>query len=81
MMMMMEGICCDKRCTQSKAGQDPTCANLYNSPDLPTMLYTNKTKTDYGTKDYLVWFYGISIIIGYLMPDLVYKSYISNIYE
>ena len=28
----------------------------------------------------LVWFYGISTIVGYLMPNSLY-TYISNIYE
>ena len=30
--------------------------------------------------DWLVWFYGISAIVGYLMPNPLY-SYILNIYD
>ena len=33
-----------------------------------------------GKVEVLVWFYGISTIVGYLMPNLFY-TYILNIYD
>ena len=44
------------------------------------VLYIDKDKSNNKFDGWLVGFYGISTLVSYLLPNLVYK-YISNIYD
>ena len=78
------------RTERKRTSKDVRRIGFFNSKEGPTNLphpatnchllpYISTALITELSKDGLVWFYGISTIIGYLMSNLVY-SYILNIY-